>query len=83
MSKMMRDNKMVEASLMAFKLNKLRDFFHAMDRLVSGRLPPPKPFIRGINIPGVDTNQQIDRTQDPVESILINQEHFESVLETG
>jgi hypothetical protein len=56
LSKMMRENKMVEASLMAFKLNKLRDFFHAMDRLVSGRLPPPKPFIRGINIPGVDAN---------------------------
>ena len=72
LSKMMRENKMVEASLMAFRLNKLRDFFHAMDRLVSGRLPPPRPFIPGMKIPGVDINPVVERTQDPVESILIN-----------
>ena len=44
----MRDNDLVSASVLAFKLNKLRDFFHAMDRLVSGRLPPPKPFFPGM-----------------------------------
>ena len=48
LSQLMRDNDMVQASVLAFKLNKLRDFFHAMDRLVSGRAPPPKPFFPGM-----------------------------------
>lgn len=48
---MMRDNDLVSASVLSFKLNKLRDFFHAMDRLVSGRAPPPRPYIPGM--PGV------------------------------
>lgn len=48
LSQLMRENDMVSASVLAFKLNKLRDFFHAMDRLVSGRAPPPRPFISGV-----------------------------------
>jgi hypothetical protein len=44
----MRDNDLVQASLLAFKLNKLRDFFFAMERLVTGKAAPPKPFIPGI-----------------------------------
>jgi hypothetical protein len=45
----MRENDLVEASLLAFRLNKLRDFFFAMERLVTGRAPPPKPFIPGLS----------------------------------
>ena len=48
LSQLMKDNDLVSASVLAFKLNKLRDFFHAMDRLVSGRAPPPRPFISGM-----------------------------------
>ena len=62
LSKLLRENDLVHASMLAFKLNKLRDFYHAMDRLVSGRLPPPRPFIRGLQVPGVDTNPKLDRT---------------------
>jgi hypothetical protein len=49
LSKLMRENDLVEASLLAFRLNKLRDFFFAMERLVTGRAPPPKPFIPGLS----------------------------------
>lgn len=77
----MRDNDMVQASVLAFKLNKLRDFFHAMDRLVSGRAPPPKPFFPGM--PGQIAPPVLERSQDPVESILLNQENFEAVLATS
>ena len=65
----MRDNDLVSASVLAFKLNKLRDFFHAMDRLVSGRAPPPKPYFPGI--PG-SVRPVLERNQCPVESILLN-----------
>ena len=71
LSKLLRDNDLVSASVLAFKLNKLRDFFHAMDRLVSGRAPPPKPYIPGI--PGM-VKPVLERSQDPVESILLNTE---------
>ena len=76
----MRDNDLVSASVLAFKLNKLRDFFHAMDRLVSGRAPPPKPFFPGM--PG-HVAPVLERSQDPIESILLNQENFETVLATN
>jgi len=49
----MRDNELVEAALLAFKLNKLRDFFHAMNRLVCGKLVPPRAYIPGLMLPGV------------------------------
>ena len=75
----MRDNDLVTASVLAFKLNKLRDFFHAMDRLVSGRAPPPKPYFPGMPGP----KPVLERSQDPIESILLNEEYFERVLETG
>jgi hypothetical protein len=44
--KLMRENDLVQASLLAFRLNKLRDFFFAMDRLVTGK-SVPKPFMPG------------------------------------
>lgn len=48
LSNLLRDNDLVQASLLAFKLNKLRDFFYAMERLVSGRAAPRKPFVPGV-----------------------------------
>ena len=80
LSAMMRDNDLVSASVLAFKLNKLRDFYHALDRLVSGRAPPPRPFIPGI--PG-QIKPVLERSQDPVESIILNTEHFEKSLATN
>lgn len=77
---MMRDNDLVSASVLSFKLNKLRDFFFAMDRLVSGRAPPPKPYIPGM--PG-QVAPMLERQQDPIESLLLNQEQFEQVLATS
>ena len=53
LSKFMRDNDLVQAALLAFKLNKLRDFFHAMNRLVCGKLVPPRAHIPGLMLPGV------------------------------
>ena len=62
----MRDNDLVEASLLAFRLNKLRDFFFAMDRLVTGRAQP-RPFV-----PSLLGSQQThtNKDLDPVESII-------------
>jgi len=80
LSQMMRDNDLVSASVLSFKLNKLRDFFFAMDRLVSGRAPPPKPYIPGM--PG-QVAPMLERQQDPIESLLLNQEQFEQVLATS
>ena len=65
LSNMLRDNDLVQASLLAFKLNKLRDFFHAMDRLVSGRVAQNRPFV-----PGMHNAPVLDKSLDPVESIL-------------
>jgi hypothetical protein len=36
LSKMMRENDLPKAAILAFKLNKLRDFFHVMNRITSG-----------------------------------------------
>lgn len=36
LSKLMRENNLVQAALLAFKLHKLRDFFHVMNRIISG-----------------------------------------------
>ena len=80
MSKLLRDNDLVSASVLAFKLNKVRDFFHAMNRLVSGRAPPARPYIPGI--PG-QIKPVLEREQDPVEALLLNQEQFEQVLATN
>ena len=80
LSQLMRENDLVSASVLAFKLNKLRDFFHAMDRLVSGRAPPPKPFFPGM--PG-QVVPVLERSQDPVESILMNMENFERVVDSN
>jgi len=79
LSKLLRDNDLVQASLLAFKLNKLRDFFFAMDRLVSGKAPTPRPFIPGFALNGVQ-QQTLTKEQDPVESILLSQSSFEKVI---
>ena len=55
LSKLMRENDLVAAALLAFKLNKLRDFFHAMNRLVCGKLMPSRAAIPGLMLPGVAT----------------------------
>ena len=49
-----------------------------MDRLVSGRAAPKKPFVLGMHNAPV-----IDKSQDPVESILQSQEQFESVQQSN
>lgn len=72
----MRDNDLVEASLLAFRLNKLRDFFFAMERLVSGKAPP-RPFVPSL----LGTQQSYaSKDLDPVESIIQSQKDFEKVL---
>ena len=53
LSKLMRENNLVQAALLSFKLNKLRDFFHVMNRIVNGQLVPPRAFIPGLMVPGV------------------------------
>jgi len=75
---LLKDNDLVQASLLAFKLNKLRDFFHAMSRLVSGRAPPNKPFQ-----PGMHNAPVLDKSQDPVDSILQSQSQFEDVQQSN
>lgn len=62
---------------MAFRLNKLRDFFFAIDRLVTGKAAPPRPFI-----PGLGQQVSLSKDQDPVDSIIQSQKDFEKVLAT-
>ena len=69
LSQLMRDNDLVSASVLAFKLNKLRDFYHAMDRLVSGRAPPARPYVPGM--PG-QIAPVLTREQDPIESVIMS-----------
>ena len=76
LSKLMRENDLVQASLLAFRLNKLRDFFFAMDRLVTGKAAPLRPFIPGLS----GTHVYTSKDQDPVESILQSQADFEKVI---
>ena len=74
LSNLLRENNLVQASLLAFKLNKLRDFFYAMERLVSGRAVRSKPFV-----PYAPEPTDLDPTLDPVLSILQSQAEFHSI----
>jgi hypothetical protein len=51
----MRDNELCGAAVLAFKLNKLRDFFFAMNRLVNGKLMPPRAHIPGLMMTNLST----------------------------
>lgn len=82
LSKHLRENELIEASILAFKLNRIRDFFHAMNRLVCGNLVPPRAYIPGLMLPGVAA-QTVDKTRDPIESIMLSKRSFEQTVETG
>ena len=67
----------MQAALLAFKLNKLRDFFHVMNRIVSGKLVPPRAFIPGLMLPGVaQITQKVEKIHDPIEAILLSKKSF-------
>ena len=68
----MRENNLPQAALLAFKLNKLRDFFHVMNRIVSGQIVPPRAFIPGLMLPGMTPHTQTDKKMDPIDSILLS-----------
>lgn len=78
LSRYLREEELVEASLLAFKMNKLRDFFYALTKLVCARAMPPKPFL-----PGMPGKPPSEARLDPVDSILMSQQQFKQVLETG
>ena len=71
LSKLLRENDLVQASLLAFKLNKLRDFFFAMDRLVTGKAPNPRPFLPGLLLNG-SQKTILSKEQDQVESVILS-----------
>lgn len=73
----MRENDLPKAAILAFKLNKLRDFFHVMNRIVTGQKVPPRAFIPGLMIPGVAKHENLDKTQDPIDSILLSKQSFQ------
>lgn len=51
---MMRNEDLIDAALLAFKMNKLRDFYHSMNRLVMGRNAPCRAHIPGMpTLPGM------------------------------
>lgn len=76
LSKLMRENNLPKAALLAFKLNKLRDFFHVMNRIVSGQIVPPRAFIPGLMVPGMTPHTQADKKLDPIDSILLSKQSF-------
>lgn len=77
LSKLMRENDLPKAALLAFKLHKLRDFFHVMNRIVTGQIVPPRAFIPGLMVPGVASHANLDKTADPIDSILISKRSFQ------
>jgi len=83
LSKLLRENDLSKAAVLAFKLNKLRDFFHVMNRIVSGNIVPPRAFIPGLMLPGVAQHMALNKASDPVESILLSKKSFEQAIETG
>lgn len=76
LSKLLRENNLVDAIMLSFKLDKLRDFFHALNRLVCARANPPRPHIPGMNVPGV-APVPVDKKYDPVEAIIESKASFE------
>jgi len=48
LSKLMREEECVDAALLAFKMNKLREFYHSMNRLVMGKNAPCRAHIPGL-----------------------------------
>lgn len=78
LSKLMREDELVDAALLAFKLNKLRDFYHVMTKLVCAKAVPPKPYLPGM--PGSASNE---KRLDPVESILMSQQQFQEIIDSG
>ena len=77
LSKLLRENDLSKAAVLAFKLHKLRDFFHVMNRIVSGNIVPPRAFIPGLMLPGVAQHMALNKASDPVESILLSKKSFE------
>lgn len=72
LSKLMRDNELCDAAVLAFRMNKLRDFFFAMNKLVCGKLVPAKAHIPGLMIAPVLNGETSDALHDPVDSILLS-----------
>ena len=60
----MREEDLISAALLAFKMNKLRDFYHAMNRLILGRHAPCRAHIPGMPLP--PGMAPIKQKQDPV-----------------
>ncbi len=61
LSKLLRENNLTQAALLAFRLKKIRDFFHVSNKLINGQLVPPRAFIPGLMLPGV-ANVAQDKT---------------------
>ena len=78
LSKLLREDELVDAALLAFKLNKLRDFYHALTKLVCARAVPSKPYL-----PGMPGKPSSEARSDPTDAILMSQQQFKEVLESG
>jgi U3 small nucleolar RNA-associated protein 13 len=76
LSKLIRENDLSEAAVLSFKLHRLRDFFHVMNRIVSGHIVPPRAFIPGLMLPGVSQIVNVDKKFDPVDAVLISRKSF-------
>ena len=79
LSKLMRNDELCEAAILAFRLNKLRDFYFAMNRLIAGKLKMPKAYIPGL-MP-LSAAPEPSRLTDPIDSILISQTSMKQAIE--
>ena len=76
----MRDNELCGAAVLAFKMNKLRDFFFAMNRIVNGKLMPPRAHIPGLMVANVNS-ATADKNHDPVDAVLLSVKSREQAIE--
>jgi hypothetical protein len=74
----MREEDLIDAAMLAFKMNKLRDFYFALNRLVLGRHAPCRAHIPGMPLP---PGMQLKGVQDPVQAILNSQSDFRQVID--
>lgn len=81
LSKLMREEECVAAALLAFKMNKLREFYHSMNRLVMGKNAPCRAHIPGM--PQRPGEKPIQITNDPLQTIINSKADFDLSIQGG
>lgn len=77
----MREEDCIAAALLAFKMNKLREFYHSMNRLVMGKNAPCRAHIPGM--PTLPGQKPIEVTNDPFQTIINSKADFDHSIKNA